>query len=511
MEITGNLRYVAGVTEYVVDGNDGTINIDTSVNSVTIILPNINNSGFANTSKGFIINDISSNASVNNIVITANGNSVNSASSVIISNNGGSAKCSIANINEWFVITEPQTGGGTVTNADNGLSLNVNTIELGGTLIQSTTIATDSTNTLNITDSFGNAFTTRDANGNWGLATNSTNLSSQYVNDYISGGNVYDNSLIVVNFGSVKTFTNATDCWTFGDYGTFENSIQTFSFGRTPTLTSTSSAFTIGDDLTINSSSGIFCMGVTNTILTNTNTSTIGLLNYVDNATNSFILGNNNTLAKFNFNTESLYNFGDGLSLTTTANIRSIVNIGFVNTLNLITPSAGIYIIGDSNNIIDSCNYTLLFGESVTVTRSDYSFIFGIYHVLTDSSAIWTIGEGNNINTSSYNLILGQYNTIDSIDNCLVIGNNNLLTAGCSNISVLGNSNTLAVADAAIIGNNNLNLIVDIFGNIGNVLTMTSKLHITGLLEFIDNADALANSLTVGAFYRTGDIVKVVH
>ena len=110
MEITGNLRYIADVTEYIVDGNDGTINVDTSVNSVNIILPNINNSGFANTSKGFIINDISSNASVNNIVITSNGNSVNSAASVVISSDGGSAKCSVANINEWFVITEPQAG-----------------------------------------------------------------------------------------------------------------------------------------------------------------------------------------------------------------------------------------------------------------------------------------------------------------------------------------------------------------------------------------------------------------
>ena len=40
--------------------------------------------------------------------------------------------------------------------------------------------------------------------------------------------------LIIVNFGSVKTFTGAIDCWTFGDYGTFTNSNQTFSFGRVP-------------------------------------------------------------------------------------------------------------------------------------------------------------------------------------------------------------------------------------------------------------------------------------
>lgn len=511
MEITGNLRYVAGVTEYVVDGNDGTINVDTSVNSVTIILPNINNSGFANTSKGFIINDISSNASVNNITITANGNSVNSASSVVISNNGGSAKCSVANINEWFVITEPQAGGGTVTNADNGLSLNVNTIELGGTLIQPTTIATDSTNRLDITDSFGNAFSTRDADGNWGLATSSTNTGSQYVNDYVSAGNIYDSSLIIVNFGSAKTFTNATDCWTFGDYGTFENSSQTFSFGRTPTLTSTSSAFTMGDDLTINSSSGIFCMGYTNTILSNTNTSTIGLLNYVENATNSFVLGNNNTLDKNNSNTERLYNFGDTLNLTTTAALTSVVNIGFVNTLNLVSPSAGIYIIGDSNSIIDSCDYTLLFGESVTVTRSDHSFIFGIYHNLTDASSIWAVGEGHIVDTCSAILVQGSYNTINNNTNSTIIGFANNLS-NSNYVSIFGNFNFYdTISNKTIIGDNGENLIIDNDGNIGNILTMTSKLHITGLLEFTDNADALANSLTAGAFYRTGDIVKVVH
>ena len=55
MEVTGNLKYITGVSQYVVDGNDGILNVDTSVNSVTIILPNIVNSGFANTTKGFII------------------------------------------------------------------------------------------------------------------------------------------------------------------------------------------------------------------------------------------------------------------------------------------------------------------------------------------------------------------------------------------------------------------------------------------------------------------------
>lgn len=112
MKVTGNVKYIpAGTTQYIVDGNDGQINVDTSVSSVTIVLPNIINSGYANTDKGFIINDISNNAATNNITIVASNNTTNSQSSVLISVNGGTAKCSIASLNEWFVITEPTTSG----------------------------------------------------------------------------------------------------------------------------------------------------------------------------------------------------------------------------------------------------------------------------------------------------------------------------------------------------------------------------------------------------------------
>jgi hypothetical protein len=39
----------------------------------------------------------------------------------------------------------------------------------------------------------------------------------------------------------------------------------------------------------------------------------------------------------------------------------------------------------------------------------------------------------------------------------------------------------------------------------------TAKLQVVGLAEYADNAAALAAGLTVGAFYRTGDVLKVVH
>ncbi len=51
-----------------------------------------------------------------------------------------------------------------------------------------------------------------------------------------------------------------------------------------------------------------------------------------------------------------------------------------------------------------------------------------------------------------------------------------------------------------------------ISGNIGIGTTdPKSKLHVVGLPEYTNNTTAVAAGLTVGAFYRTGDYLKVVH
>lgn len=49
-------------------------------------------------------------------------------------------------------------------------------------------------------------------------------------------------------------------------------------------------------------------------------------------------------------------------------------------------------------------------------------------------------------------------------------------------------------------------------GNVGIGTTdPKSKLHVTGLPEYADNEAAITGGLTAGAFYRTGDLLKVVH
>ncbi|MGN7611893.1 DUF2793 domain-containing protein [Magnetococcales bacterium HHB-1] len=49
-------------------------------------------------------------------------------------------------------------------------------------------------------------------------------------------------------------------------------------------------------------------------------------------------------------------------------------------------------------------------------------------------------------------------------------------------------------------------------GNVGiGTSAPKAKLHVVGLEEHADNAAAIAAGLTIGAFYRTGDLLKVVH
>ncbi len=55
-------------------------------------------------------------------------------------------------------------------------------------------------------------------------------------------------------------------------------------------------------------------------------------------------------------------------------------------------------------------------------------------------------------------------------------------------------------------------LVVTTTGNVGiGTIDPKTKLQVVGLPEYADNAAAVAAGLTIGAFYRTGDFLKVVH
>ena len=82
-----NSYYIpASATSYVVNSNDDYIFVNTSLNAVTIYLPNIKGSGLDFSRKKFYISDLSGNAGAKNITIVPSGNNtVNGQPSVVIS------------------------------------------------------------------------------------------------------------------------------------------------------------------------------------------------------------------------------------------------------------------------------------------------------------------------------------------------------------------------------------------------------------------------------------------
>jgi hypothetical protein len=108
-----NTKYVTGVTVYNISCDDDIIYVDSSVSPVTVVLPNIQNSGVLSfVDKTFTISDCSNNAAVNNISVTALGNTVNSNQTTAINFNNGSAFATLVGNSSWQVTTDnPITNG----------------------------------------------------------------------------------------------------------------------------------------------------------------------------------------------------------------------------------------------------------------------------------------------------------------------------------------------------------------------------------------------------------------
>ena len=146
-------------------------------------------------------------------------------------------------------------------------------------------------------------------------------------------------------------------------------------------------------------------------------------------------------------------------------------------------------------SFIDSL-IALHFGGACSYNQAIDTYNFGDYSTYNNTSVTFNCGRSNSYNNTTEISIFGNSNIIDSSDKVTVVGSNNTV---------------IAENDIFVLGNYDLNLIVDAGGNVGNEKVMNSKVHFAGLLEYSDNADALSNGLITGDFYRTGDLLKVVH
>ena len=128
---------------------------------------------------------------------------------------------------------------------------------------------------------------------------------------------------------------------------------------------------------------------------------------------------------------------------------------------------------------IASGDYSLAFGYG-PIASGNYSLAFGRWVTAGPSAHTYVLGQGVEFDAR----------LVNNVTSSLMVGFN-------SNIP------TLFVGPSSGVGTT---------GNVGiGTTSPTSKLQVVGLPEYADNAAAIAGGLTIGAFYRTGDILKVVH
>ena len=120
---------------------------------------------------------------------------------------------------------------------------------------------------------------------------------------------------------------------------------------------------------------------------------------------------------------------------------------------------------------------------------------------------------GNNI---AFGRLAGRFiadksTLLTSIDNSVLLGyQTSPLGQAQTNQIVIGYNATGLGSNTAVIGDTNI-VTTALRGNVGIGTTApTSKLQVIGLVDYATNALAIAGGLTVGAFYHTAGVVKVV-
>lgn len=93
---SGNQRYINTAGTHNITMGDDFINVSTSVGAITLVFPNIRDSGAINLNKVWFVNDVDDMAATNNVTIVASVTSpvteLNGGTSVVLDTNGFSAE-----------------------------------------------------------------------------------------------------------------------------------------------------------------------------------------------------------------------------------------------------------------------------------------------------------------------------------------------------------------------------------------------------------------------------------
>ena len=286
---------------------------------------------------------------------------------------------------------------GGIFGANNGLSISGTDVQLGGSLIQPTTISSSGVNTFSVTDDVGIMLKTRDSNANFILnaiyGTPTFTTSSLIFAFTSDGGTSFTNSNIVYHFGGANSFTGTIDTFSFGDYHTFDTVFQTFNFGRGNTFTSVSNTHLFGDYNILNSCSSVNVFGNNNTINAQSNKF------YIGNNNNNLVVDGSNGYVGIGTASPSYYLDIQG---TTQASIRTLVTAAAaVNTS---------YFESDTGNVIMNLNAFVTSVGTSGGSRINFNHTgstIGSIYTNTANSRFWI--------ESSYDIQLYNNATLQSV------------------------------------------------------------------------------------------------
>jgi hypothetical protein len=174
----------------------------------------------------------------------------------------------------------------------------------------------------------------------------------------------------------------------------------------------------------------------------------------------------------------------------------------------------GLLSVGDGITKFYSGSFGLnsIFIQARTASTNGILRYMGSKHIFENSIAsnVPTFIGINNLNPTANLDIVGDLTLSTSSNSGWAAGVNNLGTTNANGMYVnIGASST----GLPFVVYKNFSSLFQVSNN-GNVGIGTtdpkSKLHIVGLPEYLDNAAAIAGGLTVGAFYHTAGVLKVV-
>ena len=159
-------------------------------------------------------------------------------------------------------------------------------------------------------------------------------------------------------------------------------------------------------------------------------------------------------------------------------------------------------------------------GENSTSTQNSF-FGHGTGNVTTGANNTFLGSSAGQVNTSGNNNVYigkaaGFYISGGSVSNALsttsvLIGaETKTLVSGDTNEIVIGYNATGLGSNSVVLGNDSIIKTI-LKGSVAVGTTApTSKLQVVGLVDYATNALAIAGGLTVGAFYHTAGVIKVV-